>query len=452
MAVLEKVEVKKAATKSSSTATNNTKKNSSSAIVKYGSEEKSLKTLRGLGFNPKTQTSATKVANKNTPGTDDIHEMMYDDLGPVSRPSVFNEVVSALQLDTSSVVGDDSPCALVLAKTATIPAVSRHRNNDTEGRQNKVRRIESDSHPHSRGRRHEHDVSEGSDDDDDVDSEEEEEEDLLPEKTVQLVSNSVHRALQTWATASNTVQAGVTICRFQFQDDGAARLLLDYDGARSVLPLVVDKRVVTLTVADMLALSRIGTIHSVSRLLGRISSSSSSSREDIVEVDVSADADADAVVLSAQGRRDLMTEAYWRFRHNREEIGDDVTIFVKLGFPVHACVSNVRDVDKSNVGKRRMSKAERKKLQKLPMTAATSATSTTTAHQQGDLQQAKGKFDNKGVEKEDDTFSPDGIIIVLTITRQCLHNSTSMSVCIDTPVDLCVSYVAALKKVTSYES
>ena len=145
-----------------------------------------------------------------------------------------------------------------------------------------------------------------------------------------------------------------------------------------------------------------------------------------------------------------MTEASLRFRHKQGEMGDHVTIFAKMGYPANASVGPVRDVDKSNVSKRRMSKAERKKLQKLPATAATTATTATT-HQQSNLEQAEMKLDKHCVEKEDDSLSPDGLVIVLTISRQRLHNSASMlvSACIDTPVDMCVSYVTALKKLTS---
>ena len=447
VAILEKIEVKKTISKSSSKATNSNSSSSSSAIIKYVSEEKSLKTLRGLGFNPKTlssvnkQTSA-KVANKSNSATDDVHELMYDELGPISRPSVFNEVVSALQLDTGFIVGDDSPFAIMLAKTATIP-VRCHRNDDAEGqRQKKFQRIDGDSHHHARGKRQTNDTSGGSDDDDE-DTESDEEEDMLPEKTVQVVSTSVHRALKSWATASNTVQAGLTICRFQFQDDGTAMLLLDYDGVRSVLPMVVDTRVVTLTTADMLALSHMGTIRSVSTVLGTISfpSSSSSSKEITVELESESDVDADVAGLSAQGRRDLMTEAVLRFRQKGGEIRDNITLFTKLGFPSNACIGgDVRDIGKANVGKRRMSKAERKKLQK------SAVIGVTATHEQSDLQQVE-----EGVEKEDHGISPDGMVIVLTITRQRLHNSASMliSVCIDTPTDLCLSYLTALKKLTS---
>ena len=95
-----------------------------------------------------------------------------------------------------------------------------------------------------------------------------------------------------------------------------------------------------------------------------------------------------------------------------------------------------------------MSKAERKKLQKsavIGVTGAAAAAATTT-HEQSDLQQVE-----EGIEKEDHGISPDGMVIVLTITRQRLHNSASMlvSVCIDTPTDLCLSYLTALKKLTS---
>jgi hypothetical protein len=209
--------------------------------------------------------------------------------------------------------------------------------------------------------------------------------------------------------------------------------------------MVVDTRIVTLTAADMLALSLKGTTRSVSTVLGTISSSSSSSSKELtVELEVDTDGDADIVGLSTQGRRDLLTEAGLRFRQNGGKIGDNITVFAKLGLPSSTCVRDVRDIGKSNVGKRRMSKAERKKLQKSSLaTAAAAVTSVITQEQQAE----------ESVGKEDgSSMSPDGMVIVLSLERQYSNNSTSMliSVCIDTPADLCLSYLTALKKLTSY--